>query len=134
MDLIMLESEPSVAVPKPLPQLVPSSACFSCDVCCHFPEAESFLRPYFTPQEIAAAVAHGMTAASFPDASGSRINLVKNPVEEGYLCPAFDPATSRRGIYEGCLVDCRLYPLALMWDAAREQVLLGWDTKVSLHA
>ncbi len=70
-----------------------------------------------------------MTAASFPDGSGSRINLVQNPAGEGYLCPAFDPATSRRGIYEARLVDCRLYPLALMWDAAREQVLLGWDTK-----
>ncbi|TKS60631.1 MAG: hypothetical protein EWM72_01181 [Nitrospira sp.] len=129
MDLLVPESELSVAVPKTLPQLVPSSACFRCDVCCRFPEAESFLRPYFTSREIAAAVAHGVSAASFPDASGSRINLVQNPTGEGYLCPAFDPATSRCGIYEARPVDCRLYPLALMWDAAREQVLLGWDTK-----
>ena len=75
----MLESEPSVTAPKTLPQLVPSSTCFRCDVCCRFPEAESFLRPYFTPEEIAAAVANGVPAAAFPHTSGSRITLVENP-------------------------------------------------------
>lgn len=129
MDLLMVESEPSVTVPKTLPQLVPSSACFRCDVCCRFPEAESFLRPYFTQQEIAAAVAHGVGVDSFPNAAGSQINLVQNPMGEGYICPAFDPATGRCGIYEARPLDCRLYPLALTWDAAREHVLLGWDTK-----
>ena len=125
----MLESEPSVTAPKTLPQLVPSSACFRCDVCCRFPEAESFLRPYFTPEEITAAVASGVPAASFPHTSGSRITLVQNPTGEGYVCPAFDVTTSRCGIYEARPLDCQLYPLALMWDATQEQVLLGWDTK-----
>jgi len=129
MDLLMLESGLSVTLLKILPQLVPSSACFRCDVCCRFPEADSFLRPYFTQQEISAAVAHGMTAASFPNASGSQVSLLHNPAGEGYLCPAFDPTTSRCGIYEARPLDCRLYPLALMWDEARELVLLGWDTK-----
>lgn len=129
MGLLTLESKPSVTSPNTLPQLVPSSTCFRCDVCCRFPEADSFLRPYFTQREIAAAVARGLPAASFPDTSGSKINLVPNPAGEGYLCPAFDPAASRCGIYEARPVDCQLYPLALMWDAAREQVLLGWDTK-----
>lgn len=129
MDLFMVESAPSVGAPKILPQLVPSSACFCCDVCCRFPEADSFLRPYFARQEIAAAVAHGVAAAFFPNQSGSQVNLVKNPTGEGYLCPAFDQATGQCGIYEVRPLDCRLYPLALMWDAAREQALLGWDTK-----
>jgi hypothetical protein len=129
MALLTVESEGSVAVPKPLPQLVPSSACFSCDVCCRFPEADSFLRPYFTRQEISAAVAHGLPAACFPEASGAQINLMRNPAGEGYLCPAFDPATGRCGIYEVCPLDCQIYPLALMWDEARETVLLGWDSK-----
>ena len=129
MDLLRLHSEPSVTAPKTLPQLMPSSTCFRCDVCCRFPEAESFLRPYFTSEEIAAAVANGVPAASFPHTSGSRITLVENPSEEGYLCPAFDLATSRCGIYEVRPLDCQLYPLALMWDATQEQVLLGWDSK-----
>lgn len=129
MDLLTAECEPSVTVPKTLPQLVPSSACFRCDVCCRFPETESFLRPYFTRQEILAAVTHGVEVDSFPNAAGSQINLVKNPTGEGYLCPAFDPATGQCGIYEVRPLDCQLYPLALMWDAAREHVLLGWDTK-----
>jgi len=65
-----VESEPSVAALKTLPQLVPNSACFRCDVCCRFPDADSFLRPYFTEQEIAAAVALGLPPTSFPDRFG----------------------------------------------------------------
>ncbi len=129
MVLLTVESELPVTAPKALPQLVPGSACFRCDVCCRFPEADSFLRPYFTRQEISAAVLHGVPAASFPEAAGSQISLVPNPAGEGYLCPAFEPATGRCGIYEVRPLDCQLYPLALMWNEAREQVLLGWDSK-----
>ncbi len=129
MDLLGIESIPLAVVPKVLPQLVPDSVCFRCDVCCRFPEADSFLRPYFSVDEIAAAVAHGLPPASFPELSGSQIHLVKNPIGEGYICPAFNPVSGRCGIYEARPLDCRLYPLALMWDAAQEEVLLGWDTK-----
>lgn len=114
---------------RDLPQLVPGSTCARCDVCCRFPEADSFLRPYFAPQEIADAITHGVPEASFPDQSGSQVNLVENPTGEGYLCPAFNPTSGRCGIYDVRPLDCRLYPLALMWNASREEVLLGWDTK-----
>ncbi len=114
---------------KPLPQLVPSAACLECDVCCRFPEADSFLRPYFTRDEIARAVASGVDRHAFPRSTGTQIDLVKDAGGEGYLCPAFDAATNRCRIYEARPLDCRLYPLALMWDAAHEQVVLGWDTK-----
>lgn len=124
-----MESEQSGTFSKALPQVVPGSACVQCDVCCRFPEADSFLRPYFTEQEIQAAVAHGLPLGSFPDRSGSQIDLVENPLGEGYLCPAFDAASGRCGIYEARPLDCRLYPLALMWNAAHEEVVLGWDTK-----
>jgi uncharacterized protein len=119
----------SATSPATLPQLVPSSACFRCDVCCRFPEAESFLRPYFTHQEIARAVASGVHPRAFPHSTGAQINLVRHPTGEGYLCPAFDAATNRCGIYDIRPLDCQLYPLALMWDAAHEQVVLGWDQK-----
>ena len=122
-------SERSAAPPTALLQLVPSSACFPCDVCCRFPEPDSFLRPYFTEKEIAAAVARGLPPTFFPDRSGSQINLTQNPSGEGYLCPAFDPTTSHCGIYEARPLDCQLYPLALMWNAAHTEVVLGWDTK-----
>ncbi|TAJ08463.1 MAG: DUF2156 domain-containing protein [Nitrospirae bacterium] len=112
-----------------LPQCVPSRACFSCDVCCRFPEPDSFLRPYFTAAEIQAAVAHGVDRARFPDPSGSQIALVPNESGEGYLCPAFDPATAHCRIYEARPLDCRIYPLALMWSADRREAVLGWDTK-----
>ena len=112
-----------------LPQCVPSRTCFSCDVCCRFPEPDSFLRPYFTAAEIRAAVAHGVDQARFPNPAGSQIALVPNESGGGYLCPAFDPVTSHCRIYEARPLDCQIYPLALMWSADRREVVLGWDTK-----
>jgi uncharacterized protein len=113
----------------PLPQHVPSPVCLSCDVCCRFPEADSFLRPYFTAHEIAEAVSRGIDSAAFPDPHGSQIRLVPNPAGEGYLCSAFDPATSHCRIYERRPLDCQIYPLAVMWSADHREVVLGWDTK-----
>lgn len=112
-----------------LPQIVPSQVCLRCDVCCRFPEPDSFLRPYFTADEVRRAVAAGLPPASFADPRGGQVVVVPNPAGEGYLCPAFDPATSRCRIYEHRPLDCRLYPFALMWSADGREVLLGWDTK-----
>ncbi|GKS64139.1 hypothetical protein YTPLAS72_14430 [Nitrospira sp.] len=114
---------------RDLPQLVPGSTCARCDVCCRFPEADSFLRPYFTSQEITDAVMQGVPESSFPDKSGSQVALVKDSTGEGYLCPALDSASGLCGIYEVRPLDCQIYPLALMWNASSKEVLLGWDTK-----
>ena len=120
---------PSRTVGQSLLQIVPSTACLHCDICCRFPESDSFLRPFFTADEIRSAVTAGVAPAMFPDPEGSQIELVPHPSEEGYLCPAFDPATFQCRMYEVRPLDCRLYPFALMWDASRTEVLLGWDTK-----
>ncbi|MBS0170809.1 MAG: DUF2156 domain-containing protein [Nitrospira sp.] len=120
---------PPRPVGQSLLQIVPSTACFQCDVCCRFPERHSVLRPFFAAEEIRAAVEAGLAPDLFPDAQGAQIELVPNPSGEGYLCPAFDPATSQCRIYDRRPLDCRLYPFAVMWDAAHTQVLLGWDTK-----
>jgi Fe-S-cluster containining protein len=113
----------------PLPQLVPSHVCFKCDVCCRFPESDSFLRPYFTGEEIVRAVEAGIAAKHFPDPAGSQVRLVPNPNGEGFLCPAFDSATSHCRVYEARPLDCQIYPFALMWSADHREVLLGWDSK-----
>jgi len=112
-----------------LPQVVPSPVCLSCEVCCRFPDEESFLRPYFTADEIRRAIAAGLDPRHFPDPEGGQVRVVPNPSGEGYLCPAFDPGTSHCRIYEVRPLDCQIYPLALMWSADGNQVLLGWDTK-----
>ena len=109
-------------------QIVPSKVCFACDVCCHFPEQDSVLRPYFTKEEILAAVASGMSPDAFPDQAGSKVAVVPDG-EEGYRCPAFDPATGHCGIYEARPLDCRLYPVAVMWNQAHSAVVMGWDSK-----
>lgn len=112
-----------------LDQLVPSRVCLTCDVCCRFPEEESFLRPYFTAEEIRRAIATGLDPASFSDQAGCQVRVVPNPSGEGYLCPAFDPVTAHCRIYEVRPLDCQIYPLALMWSDDRREVLLGWDSK-----
>ena len=122
-------ASPTRPVGHSLLQIVPSTACLQCDVCCRFPEQDSFLRPFFTGEEIQGAVAAGLAPECFPTTEGAQINLVPNPAGEGYVCPAFDSGTSRCRIYDVRPLDCRLYPFALMWDVERAHVLLGWDTK-----
>ncbi|MFI5247945.1 MAG: YkgJ family cysteine cluster protein, partial [Nitrospirales bacterium] len=112
-----------------LPQLVPSRTCLQCDVCCRFPDPDSALRPYFTENEITRALGGGVEGTAFPNRRGSQVILVPDLRGEGYLCPAFDSATSTCRIYEQRPLDCQLYPLALMWDEVHDQILLGWDTK-----
>ncbi|HEX2055444.1 MAG TPA: phosphatidylglycerol lysyltransferase domain-containing protein [Nitrospiraceae bacterium] len=117
-----------------VPQLVPSQACFTCEVCCRFPEMDSFLRPYFTAEEITRAVALGIEASHFPNPRGGQIALVPHPSGEGFICPAFDVDTSRCRIYPHRPLDCRLYPYAIMWDSRSDEVVLGWDTKCPFMA
>lgn len=118
-----------VTRPIALPQFVPSRTCLQCDVCCRFPDPDSALRPYFTEEEITSALSGGLEGTAFPDRQGSQVMLVPDPQGEGYLCPAFDSATSQCRIYERRPLDCQLYPLALMWDEAHTHIVLGWDTK-----
>jgi Fe-S-cluster containining protein len=112
-----------------LPQIVPSAVCLNCSVCCRFPEAESALRPFFTREEIQRALEAGLNPAYFPNQNGSQITLVPHPSGEGYLCPAFDLATSTCRIYTSRPFDCQIYPLAIMWSEDHREILLGWDTK-----
>lgn len=121
-------SRTTVRSHTPLPQIVPSRVCLTCHVCCRFPERDSFLRPYFTGEEIQGAVARGIDPGAFPDPAGSQVTVVPNPQGDGYLCPAFDPTTSHCRIYESRPLDCQLYPLAVMWNANHDRVVLGWDT------
>ncbi len=120
-----------------LEQIVPAQRCAACDVCCRFPEADSPLRPYFTPEERADAIRHGIAPEAFPAPAGGKINLVPHPEgvepkasnKEGFICPAFDPGMGRCTIYTVRPLDCRLYPFAVMFDRDRRAVLFGLDTK-----
>jgi uncharacterized protein len=123
------KASPMTTASRSLPQLVPSSACFHCDICCRFPDPDSPLRPYFTDHEIARAVAQGLETSAFPDAQGSQVALVPDTTGDGFHCPAFEPEAGTCRVYEQRPLDCQLYPLALMWDAAHQEVLLGWDRK-----
>ena len=121
---------PTKAIPivEP-PQIVPSHVCLKCEVCCRFPEPDSSYRPFFTELEIQQAIALGIDASYFSNITGSQIKGIPHPYGEGYLCPAFDPATSHCRIYEVRPLDCQIYPFVLMWDQDRQGVHLAWDTK-----
>ena len=112
-----------------LPQLVPGSVCLRCDVCCRFADPDSALRPYFTGEEIDRAVHAGLDPRVFSDADGCQIALVPDAQGAGFLCPAFQRESGTCRIYDQRPLDCELYPLALMWNATHDEVLLGWDAK-----
>ncbi len=122
----MLYNDPPMDI-RVVEQIVPSRVCFTCDVCCRFPERDSPLRPYFTREEIQAAIARGISPDAFPDYAGSKVAVV--PQGEGYRCPAFQAETGQCGIYEDRPLDCRLYPVAVMWDRDHADVVMGWDSK-----
>ena len=146
-------------LPPAIRQVVPPAWCEDCNVCCRFPEKNSFLAPYFTLEEIAVATEFpgvGTELNSVPDANslpfkgrdrvgmglfsgepktGSKITLL--PYREGYICPAFNPAAAHCKIYEVRPIDCKLYPFAILWNPSGKEVLLGMDTKcpfVTEHA
>jgi Fe-S-cluster containining protein len=121
---------PKQTRPLPMvPQIVSSQTCLTCEVCCRFPEADSFLRPYFTADEIAQAVTLGVDPSRFPNPAGCQISVIPHPSGEGFTCPAFEVGTSRCRIYGSRPLDCRLYPYAMMWNSGTEEVVLGWDSK-----
>ncbi|MCA9466493.1 MAG: YkgJ family cysteine cluster protein [Nitrospira sp.] len=111
------------------PQIVPSEECLRCDVCCRFPEANSFLRPYFTEKEIRQALLYGIDPIHFSDQAGCQIAVVPHPAGEGFLCPAFNHETHQCRLYQVRPFDCQLYPFALMWNVERDTVLFAWDPK-----
>jgi len=129
-------------LPPAIRQVVPPAWCADCDVCCRFPEKNSFLAPYFTKEEITTATEFpgvGTELNSVPTANplpfGCKITLI--PYREGYICPAFDPAITQCKIYDARPIDCKLYPFAILWDPSGKEVLLGVDTKcpfVTEHA
>ena len=122
-------ASPSAATRSVLPQFVPSSTCVRCDICCRFPDPDSPLRPYFTKEEVDQAVRGGLDERAFPDRGGCQILVVPDLEGEGFHCPAFASQTGTCRIYEQRPLDCQLYPLAIMWNAVQDEVLLGWDAK-----
>ena len=90
--------------------------------------------PILRLKKLRRAVARGVDESRFPHPDGCQIDVAPHPDGEGFLCPAFDPITSRCTIYEDRPLDCQLYPFALMWDAQRQHVVLGWDVKCPFMA
>ena len=119
---------PTPPTPK-LYQIIPSEVCFSCDVCCRFLEVDSPLAPIFTEPEKARVVAAGAEPALFrPQVDGKSAQVHLKPYKDFYICPFFEPETSRCSIYPIRPLDCQLYPFAIMFSEDGNEVVLGVDT------
>jgi len=117
----------NTAYPK-LYQIIPSEVCFSCDVCCRFLEVDSPLAPVFTDREKARVVAAGADPGLFRlQADGQSAQVQLKPHDDFYICPFFEPETSRCTIYPIRPLDCQLYPFAIMFSEDRREVVLGVD-------
>ena len=104
-----------------LTQIIPSELCLKCDICCRFPEQESFLAPFFTEEEIQKASLYGLSIEFFKGEKSGKIGLIPFPdhVESpghngGCQCPCFDPVSHQCSIYEARPFDCQIYPFVLM--------------------
>ena len=71
----------------------------------------------------------GLEERAFQDPNGCQVAVVPESDGEGFLCPAFNRMDSTCRLYERRPFDCQLYPLALLWDEAQQEVWLGWDQK-----
>ena len=109
-------------------QIIPSEVCFSCDVCCRFLEADSPLAPIFTEKEKEKVIKHGADPSRFrPQADRRSAQIQLKPHNDFYICPFFEPETSRCTIYPIRPLDCQLYPFALMFSEDGSEVVLGVD-------
>ena len=109
-------------------QIIPSEVCFSCDVCCRFLEADSPLAPIFTETEKQHVIFQGADPILFqPQADGKSSQIKLKLHKDFYICPFFEPETSRCSIYANRPFDCQLYPFTLMFNEDRNSVVLGVD-------
>ena len=109
-------------------QIIPSDVCFSCDVCCRFLQSDSPLAPIFTENEKQQIISHGADPTLFqPQIDGKSSQIKLKPHKDFYICPFFEPETSRCTIYANRPLDCQLYPFALMFNEDRSSVVLGVD-------
>jgi len=124
--MIGSDDMPDIEIPQPIPREV----CLACDVCCRFPERDSFLAPVFTEDDITHVIDLKNKGVQFrPVRSSAGGQVVPVPSDTGFRCPFFEPKTHCCGIYDERPLDCRLYPYALMLDPSSSGIWLGIDTK-----
>jgi Fe-S-cluster containining protein len=122
----------------PLPQILSSSTCLSCQVCCRFPDADSPYRPCCTGLEIAALVARGHdleTTWGLPvpedgggPGCGAHVALAPDAGGgTGHHCPFLEESTHRCEAYGARPLDCQLYPLMLVLGEGGDHVVLHLD-------
>jgi len=112
---------------KNLRQLVPSSVCLKCDVCCRYPQRITPYTPYFFSEEAKKAMAEGGEFSAI----GKVIDTKPFPLfhRDCYICQFFDPQNNACKIYTLRPFDCQLYPFMVTYDKDFKSIILVLDTK-----
>jgi len=89
-------------------------------VCCRFIDSNASLAPIFLPGEINQKVKPHLDKSC-------RVKL--KPLQDMHACPFFNTENNKCSIYSKRPFDCRLYPLAIMFNESRKKIILGIDKK-----
>ncbi|MFH1046156.1 MAG: phosphatidylglycerol lysyltransferase domain-containing protein [Candidatus Omnitrophota bacterium] len=113
-------------MPKNIKQIIPSSVCLACDVCCRYPERTTAFAPCFLSSEIAEIVPQ----QSVFDSIGKKKDNKTPPLPQGlgYRCSFFLPEKNSCRIYSQRPLDCQIYPFMVTYAADCASVILALDS------
>ncbi len=92
-------------------QFVPQEVCLECRGCCRFKEENSLWSPCLLDEEIQGLLDNDL--ASVTISLDKRIGLVKDPSQEGFLCPLLSLQDNKCKIYARRPFECQLYPFLI---------------------
>jgi len=106
-------------------------SCTECSTCCIFEESEAYFAPVFTKDE--ANRIKVKTKGKFSDMFQTykksknifQIKLIRSKKNKAvYVCPFLDEKTHTCKIYNIRPLDCKIWPLIVMWDKNHKKAQL----------
>jgi Fe-S-cluster containining protein len=103
-----------------LKQIVPSSVCLSCQVCCRFVGQESVFAPHLTSSDI-----DELLRAGLPPEVLKNLRFKLTAHNDVFLCPCFELSGNTCEFYQNRPLECRLYPFLVVRKA--KKIFLALD-------
>ena len=108
-------------------QIIPSSACLKCDICCRYLEEDTPYVPYFLKSECKAV--HQKTGELVKVGDVFDRKMPPLPCKDHFACRFFVLEKNSCRIYDLRPFDCRLYPFVVTYDEDFKSVYLALDKK-----
>lgn len=113
----MCKKESGVAMK--IKNIVDSSRCIKCEICCYYDENDESCNPCFTVKEFAAIPAHLQGNLAKDDAGFYRPQLITpQNADEDMVCPFLEEETHQCIINDIKPLDCELWPFRLAYRQA----------------